>query len=106
MKHIALDYHFVREQVQAKTLCVAHICSISQLADALTKPLSRALFLDLSSKIGFVLPSILNGHVSIDIIYLELVIILYICDCICYGHNKSNKRLYKYITPTMKESLT
>lgn len=52
MKHLALDYNFVREQVQAKTLRVSHISSSDQLVDALTKPLPRTQFLDLSSKIG------------------------------------------------------
>nr|XP_043615796.1 uncharacterized protein LOC122587696 [Erigeron canadensis] len=52
MKHVALDYHFVREKVAAGTLRVHHINSKDQLADALTKPLSRAPFLQLRSKIG------------------------------------------------------
>lgn len=41
MKHLALDYHFVRENVQAGKLRVSYISTNDQLADALTKPLSR-----------------------------------------------------------------
>lgn len=52
MKHLALDYHFVRQQVQAKKLRVAHISSVDQLADAFTKPLARTQFETLVSKIG------------------------------------------------------
>lgn len=52
MKHIALDYHFVRNQVQSGLLRVAHISTDDQLADALTKPLPRSTFQRLTSKIG------------------------------------------------------
>ena len=52
MKHLALDYHFVRERVSAGSLRVLHISSKDQLADMLTKPLSRSQFLFLRSKIG------------------------------------------------------
>lgn len=52
MKHVALDYHFVRERVQDGSLRVLHINSSDQLADALTKPLGRAVFLYLRSKMG------------------------------------------------------
>ncbi|KAL4570881.1 hypothetical protein LXL04_026545 [Taraxacum kok-saghyz] len=41
MKHMALDFHFVREKVQQGTLRVQHIHGDDQLADALTKPLLR-----------------------------------------------------------------
>lgn len=52
MKNIALDYHFVWEQVQAKTLHVSYISSADQLANALTKPLPCTRFADLCLKTG------------------------------------------------------
>ncbi|GJX20821.1 G2/mitotic-specific cyclin C13-1-like protein [Tanacetum coccineum] len=41
MKHVALDYHFVREKVTNGSLRVLHIHSADQLADVLTEPLGR-----------------------------------------------------------------
>lgn len=52
MKHVALDYHFIRNNVQSGALRVAHVSTKDQLADALTKPLSRARFQELFGKIG------------------------------------------------------
>lgn len=52
MKHLALDYHFVRQQVQAGKLKVSYISTKDQLADAMTKPLSPQRFLFLRNKIG------------------------------------------------------
>ena len=52
MKHLALDYHFIREQVQKGTLRVTHVSSRDQLADGLTKPLPRTRFGTLFTKIG------------------------------------------------------
>ena len=65
MKHVALDYHFVREQVTTGHLRVLHVHSQDQLADMLTKPLSRAPFLCNRSKIGVSDgSSILRGRIS------------------------------------------
>ncbi|RVW86311.1 Retrovirus-related Pol polyprotein from transposon RE1 [Vitis vinifera] len=52
MKHVAIDYHFIRDQVQSGLLRVAHVSSADQLADLLTKPLSTSQFLLLRDKIG------------------------------------------------------
>lgn len=52
MKHIAIDYHFIRGQVQNGLLRVSHVNTKDQLAYALTKPLPRSRFLELRNKIG------------------------------------------------------
>ncbi|XP_019149918.1 PREDICTED: uncharacterized protein LOC109146716 [Ipomoea nil] len=52
MKHLALDYFFVREQVVSGSLRVRYVRSSEQVADLLTKPLGRHLFSVFRSKIG------------------------------------------------------
>lgn len=64
MKHIALDYHFVRGNIQSGALRVAHVSTKDQLADSLTKPLFRSRFQELNSKIGVTSGSILRGCVK------------------------------------------
>jgi hypothetical protein len=44
MKHVELDYHFVRERVATGQLDVQIISSKDQVADALTKPLPGPAF--------------------------------------------------------------
>lgn len=51
MKHIAIDYHFIRNMVQLGIVRVSHVSTKDQLADALTKPLSQQFILAIS-KIG------------------------------------------------------
>ncbi|EOX98920.1 Cysteine-rich RLK (RECEPTOR-like protein kinase) 8 [Theobroma cacao] len=63
MKHIALNYHFVREQVSTGQLQVAHVSTIHQLAVLLTKPLHKTRFQLLRNKIGVSDDAtILRGH--------------------------------------------
>jgi hypothetical protein len=52
MKHVAVDYHFIHDQVQSGQLRVAHVSSADQLADFLTKPLSTSTFQLFHDKIG------------------------------------------------------
>lgn len=54
MKHLALDYFFVREQVSSGSLRVKHVKSADQVADILTKPLGHRLFVGFRNKIGLV----------------------------------------------------
>ena len=53
-KQIELDYHYVRERVALGALETRFVPSKQQLADIFTKPLSKALFLDLRLKLGLV----------------------------------------------------
>ena len=65
MKHLALAFHFIREQVRHGTMRVSHVSTGDQLADFLTKPLSRPRLDGLLSKIGLIdNPSVLRGHVK------------------------------------------
>ncbi|CAA7014680.1 unnamed protein product [Microthlaspi erraticum] len=54
MKHIALDYHFVHEQVQSGMFRVSHVSTHDQLADMLTKPLPRSHFQLSRNKLGVI----------------------------------------------------
>ncbi|OMO66088.1 Reverse transcriptase, RNA-dependent DNA polymerase [Corchorus capsularis] len=65
MKHVSIDFHFVRGKVNAGHLLFHHVSSKDQLADLLTKPLSRQQFLSLTSKIGLSSGDcILRGHIT------------------------------------------
>ena len=52
MKHIQIDIHFVRDLVEKKFLNVRHVHTNDQLADLLTKPLSKQMTDYLRDKIG------------------------------------------------------
>ncbi|KAL6320707.1 hypothetical protein AAG906_008707 [Vitis piasezkii] len=72
MKHIDIDLLFVRDLVKKGTIRVQHIHTIDQLADLLTKSLSRQRFQLLRSKIGVADgTSILRGHIRTASIHAE-----------------------------------
>lgn len=65
MKHIAIHLHFVRYLATKHMLSVSYINIQDQLADLLTKPLARACFESLLSKISVVDgTSILRGRIK------------------------------------------
>lgn len=55
MKHLDIDYHFVRQNVQAGNFTISYINSKEQLADGFKKPhYLRCIFLHLRAKTGVV----------------------------------------------------
>ena len=54
MKHLVIDYHFVRDLVQSFELRVVYASAGDQLVDALTKHLSRSHLFSLCNKIGVI----------------------------------------------------
>lgn len=51
-KHIDIKYHFSRERVETKDICVSYIPTDEQVADIMTKPLDRVKFLRLRLNMG------------------------------------------------------
>ena len=54
VKHLAIDYHFVRDLVQSFKLRVVPVSAGNQLADALTKSLSLPRLFSLYNKIDVI----------------------------------------------------
>lgn len=51
MKHLAVDFHFVRELSQAKELKIAYISTVDQVADIFTKGFAGPRFALLHEKL-------------------------------------------------------
>ncbi|KAK9690674.1 hypothetical protein RND81_09G145800 [Saponaria officinalis] len=65
MKHMALSFHFVKQQLLHGQVCIQHVASKDQLADILTKPLHKNQYLELRTKIGLThRTSILRGRIN------------------------------------------
>jgi hypothetical protein len=50
-KHIAIRYHFIRDAVCSKQIKLEYVASANQLADILTKPLGKQVFIRLRNSI-------------------------------------------------------
>lgn len=67
IRHLALEYHFVRDKLAVGSLCVSHVSTKDQLVDILTKPLSKQRFHLLWSKIGVSNgTTILQGYIKFN----------------------------------------
>ena len=63
-KHQACNYHKVRKSIAAGFIKFAHISSIDNIADVLTKPLSCAVFEKLTSEYLFRKPKTVTEQTS------------------------------------------
>ena len=64
-KHIDVDYHYVREKVLHRDLCVRFVSGKDNLADIFTKPLSSPSFLLQTRKLLLdASPKSLTGEVN------------------------------------------
>lgn len=62
-KHLEIDFHFVRDQVQQRLLKVRYLSSMDQIADVLIKLMSKNRFLLLKDKLAvFANPVRLEGR--------------------------------------------
>jgi hypothetical protein len=53
-KHIEIRYHYIRDMVQRGALKLQYVSTDEQVADVLTKPLSRVKFEHFRDKLGIV----------------------------------------------------
>ena len=69
-KHFEIDCHFIRQKIQEGLIKTVHVCSKDQLADVLTKGLSRQQHEYLVGKLGMLnifIPASLRGTEEIGI---------------------------------------
>ena len=51
-KHVQVDRHFIKAKVEDDTICMVYVPTNKQVADVLTKALSRRSFEQLIDKLG------------------------------------------------------
>lgn len=60
-KHIDVKYHWIRQQLWDKKIKLEHVASTNQIADMMTKPLSRILFWKFLELLGLYQEGVLSG---------------------------------------------
>ncbi|PON40426.1 Ribonuclease H-like domain containing protein, partial [Parasponia andersonii] len=53
-KHVEIDRHFIKEKIENGSVCMVYIPTKQQIADLLTKSLSKYGFMELSNKLGLI----------------------------------------------------
>ena len=51
-RHIEMDCHYIRDKIQDGSIITRHVSSADQLADILTKPLGKEIFVPMIHKLG------------------------------------------------------
>jgi hypothetical protein len=51
-RHIEMDCHYIRDKIQDGSVATKFVKSANQLADVLTKPLGKELFVPMIRKLG------------------------------------------------------
>ncbi|CAH9084555.1 unnamed protein product [Cuscuta europaea] len=88
MKHLALDFYFVRELIEHGQLQVNHISTKCQIANILTKPLGKLQFHQFRAKLGVsdgssILRSVLNNIYACHVIFMLICVQLYYSTHLC-----------------------
>ncbi|KAG4193611.1 hypothetical protein ERO13_A07G233250v2 [Gossypium hirsutum] len=53
-KHVEIDRHFIKEKIHSEEMCITYLPTRQQVADVLTKSLSRNMFEELIGKLGLI----------------------------------------------------
>ena len=51
-KHVEVDHHFIEEKIDEGAICMTYVPTTEQVADVLTKGLSKPLFEKIIDKLG------------------------------------------------------
>ncbi|KAL1134375.1 hypothetical protein V6Z11_A12G099300 [Gossypium hirsutum] len=53
-KHVEIDRHFITEKINKWEVCVSYLPTRQQVADVLTKSLSKKMFKEIMGKLGLI----------------------------------------------------